>query len=103
MDQALSLIRRRLWPIVGGVVALAIFVVVLVLAERQRWLAFMPADQPVTADQLLARLTADGWVDVKIAPQGSYLHAIGKRGGQVIWVTVDPATGRRWFDDDVQF
>jgi hypothetical protein len=87
----------------SAVVALAGLAGFVVLANQRNWTPFLEASQPVTADQLKATLVAENWTDIQINDTGNYLHAVGKRDGQVIWMTVDPKSGKRMFDDDVTY
>jgi len=92
----------RRWILAGGgLLLLGIAGVAVVTAEPSKGPALITGDQPVTEDQVRQKLPSDGWSNVQIVRDGSYLEAIGSKNGQTTKVAVDAQTGRlRATDDD---
>ena len=61
---------------------------------------FIAGDQPVTEEQVRAKLQMDGYADVRIVREGRYLEATGAKDGKATKVRVDSQTGRLVVDDD---
>src|SRR5215471_19977881 len=51
-------------------------------------------DRPVTAEQVEAKLKADGWSNVVISHQGRYMQVTGLLNGKTGTIAVDSQTGR---------
>ena len=95
--------RKRVQVAVIGALLIGLFVWGLVVLDQGHWLPFIAGDRPVTEEQIRAQLAADGWSDVDVRSRGDFYDAVGKRNGQVVWMTVDSKTGRRRYDDDVTY
>jgi len=50
--------------------------------------------RPVTAEQVEAKLKADGWSNVVISHQGRYMQITGLLNGKTGTIAVDSQTGR---------
>src|SRR5437660_10988130 len=92
----------RRWILAGGgLLLLGIAGVAVVTAEPSRGPVFIAGDQPVSEDQVRQKLQSDGWSNVQIVRDGSYLEAIGSKDGQTSKVVVNAQNGRlRATDDD---
>ena|SRR5205807_8864274 len=95
--------RKRAQVAFIGALLIGLFVWGLVVLDQGHWLPFIAGDQPVTEEQIRAQLVADGWSEVNVRSRGDFYDAVGKRNGQVVWMTVDSKTGRRRYDDDVTY
>ena len=71
---------------------------VLAKAQQSKEAALIAGDHPVTVEQVLEKLKAEGWSDVVIARDGKYLKVTGILNGQTGNVAVDSQTGRRIAD-----
>ena len=67
---------------------------VLAKAQQSKETALIAGDHPVTVEQVLEKLKAEGWSDVVIARDGRYLKVTGILNGQTGNVAVDSQTGR---------
>ena len=67
---------------------------VLAKAQQSKEAALIAGDHPVTVEQVLEKLKAEGWSDVVIARDGKYLKVTGILNGQTGNVAVDSQTGR---------
>jgi hypothetical protein len=67
---------------------------VLAKAQQSKEVALIAGDHPVTVEQVLEKLKAEGWSDVVIARDGRYLKVTGILNGQTGNVAVDSQTGR---------
>jgi len=67
---------------------------VLAKAQQSKEVALIAGDHPVTVEQVLEKLKAEGWSDVVIARDGKYLKVTGILNGQTGNVAVDSQTGR---------
>jgi hypothetical protein len=67
---------------------------VLAKAQQNKGTALIAGDRPVTTEQVLAKLQADGWSDVAIFRNGRYLNVTGKVDGKANAIAVDAETGR---------
>ena len=66
----------------------------LAKAQQSKETALIAGDHPVTVEQVLEKLKAEGWSDVVIARDGRYLKVTGILNGQTGNVAVDSQTGR---------
>ena len=74
----------------------------LMIAQAQQpGSVFIAGDRPVTAEQVEAKLKADGWSNITISRDGKYMQVTGLLGGKAGKIAVDSETGRlRAGDDD---
>src|SRR5215813_11959500 len=86
--------------LVGG--ALLIGGTGLMIAQAQQpGPVLIAGDHPVTAEQVEAKLKADGWSDIMISREGRYMRVTGLVNGKAGKMAVDSETGRlRASDDD---
>ena len=60
-------------------------------------------DRPVTAEQVEAKLKADGWSNIVISRDGRYMEVTGSVDGKARKIAVDSQSGRLGdgdYDDD---
>jgi hypothetical protein len=67
---------------------------VLAKAQQSRETTLIAGDRPVTVEQVVEKLKADGWSDIVISQNGRYLKVSGLVNGQAGKVAVDSQTGR---------
>ena len=63
-------------------------------AQQSSAPAFIAGDQPVTTEQVQEKLQSDGWSNVIISRNGSYIEVTGSVDGQAGKMAVDSETGR---------
>lgn len=87
---------------IGGVAVLVGAVGYFVLPQLNKGDVFIPGGQPVSSDQVRAKLQSDGWSNVNIRRQGRYIEAIGLKDGheEKIWVNAEDGHLRVLDDDD---
>jgi len=73
---------------------------VLAKAQQSKETALIAGDGPVTVDQVVQKLKADGWSEIVISRNGRYLNVSGLVNGQSGKVAVDSQTGRLQADAD---
>ena len=73
---------------------------VLAKAQQSKETALIAGDGPVTVDQVVQKLKADGWSEIVISRNGRYLNVSGLVNGQSGKVAVDSQTGRLKADAD---
>ena len=73
---------------------------VLAKAQQSRETALIAGDRPVTAEQVVEKLKADGWSEIVIARDGRYLKVSGLVNGKTGKLAVDSQTGRLKADAD---
>ena len=73
---------------------------VLAKAQQSKETALIAGDGPVTVDQVVQKLKADGWSEIVISRNGRYLNVSGLVNGQSGKVAVDSQTGRFKADAD---
>ena len=73
---------------------------VLAKAQQSKETALIAGDGPVTVDQVVQKLKADGWSEIAISRNGRYLNVSGLVNGQSGKVAVDSQTGRLKVDAD---
>ena len=86
--------RLIIW-VLGGVLLAAGFMI----ANAQQPV-LIAGDQPVTAEQVRAKLQSDGWSNIAVSRSGRYIEATGSLNGQAGKTVVDSQTGRLRVDDD---
>jgi hypothetical protein len=74
-------------------------VVALTWLEKASWTEIVPGGQSVTEEELVARLTAEGWSDVKVNRRDNFI-VVGDQNGKHLVMIVDPKTGRGYVDED---
>jgi len=57
-------------------------------------------DRPVTAEQVEAKLKADGWSNIMISRDGRYMQVTGLVNGKADKIAVDSETGRLRANND---
>jgi len=67
---------------------------VLAKAQQSKETALIAGDGPVTVDQVVQKLKADGWSEIVISRNGRYLNVSGLVNGQSGKVAVDSQTGQ---------
>ena len=91
---------KRLIARVIGVALLAGSVGLMIAnAQQAQAPAFIAGDRPVTAE-LLEKLQTDGWSNVVISRNGTYIDVTGSMNGEASKMTVDSQTGRLRADND---
>ncbi len=82
--------NRRIFAcsIVGALVAGAVNLTG-VSAQQPPGAAMIVGDNPVTEDQVRAKLQTDGWSDVQIFREGHYFQVTASKDGQVGKLVVD--------------
>jgi hypothetical protein len=73
---------------------------VLAKAQQSKDTAFIAGDRPVTAEQVVEKLKADGWSEIVISGSGRYLKVSGLVNGRAGKLAVDSQTGRLKADAD---
>jgi len=73
---------------------------VLAKAQQSKETALIAGDRPVTAEQVVEKLKADGWSEIVISRDGRYLKVSGLVNGQMGKLAVDSQTGRFKADTD---
>jgi len=73
---------------------------VLAKAQQSKETALIAGDGPVTVDQVVQKLKADGWSEIVISRNGRYLNVSGLVNGQSGKVAVDSQTGQFKADAD---
>jgi hypothetical protein len=72
----------------------------LAKAQQSKETTFIAGDRPVTAEQVVEKLKADGWSEIVISGNGRYLKVSGLVNGQAGKLAVDSQTGRIKADAD---
>jgi hypothetical protein len=89
----------RLWSIGGGLLIGA--AALALLPQLNKGDVFLPGNGPVNSEQVRQKLQLDGWSNLKIAPKGKFILAVGSKDGKEGKIWVNPQNGRlRVFDDD---
>jgi hypothetical protein len=73
---------------------------VLAKAQQSKETALIAGDRPVTAEQVVEKLKADGWSEIVISRDGRYLKVSGLVNGRKGQLAVDSQTGRLQADAD---
>jgi hypothetical protein len=73
---------------------------VLAKAQQSKETALITGDRPVTAEQVVEKLKADGWSEIVISGSGRYLKVSGLLNGRIGKLAVDSQTGRLKADAD---
>src|SRR5262245_64179337 len=93
--------NRLIASVIGVALLAASAGLMIANAQRAQPPAFIAGDRPVTAEQVLEKLQADGWSNVVISSNGRYFEAIASKDEQSSKIVVDSQTGRlRAADDD---
>jgi hypothetical protein len=92
---------NRLSRLAPGCVVIAMIAgLVLAKAQQSKEAALFSGDRPVTAEQVVEKLKADGWSEIVISRNGRYLKVSGLVNGQAGKLAVDSQTGRLKADAD---
>lgn len=86
--------------LIGGAAVGLATGLMLAKAQQSDGLSLIAGDRPVTEQQVLAKLKADGWSDIVMLPDGRYLQITGVQNGQTRTIAVDSQTGRVRADND---
>ena len=88
--------KKWIIPIVSAAFLLGAAGVATLVAQVQQGAThvFIPGDQPVSEEQVLAKLQSDGWARVVITRDGQFLRATGAVGGKLRTVVIDATNGR---------
>jgi hypothetical protein len=93
--------RNILWSIgLGALLVSAAGVAVLVPEHKDPAFDFIPGNRAVTEDQVRAKLSSDGWADVKVVLRGRIFVATASKGNEKRAFFVDSLTGRLRGEDD---
>ena len=84
--------------LIGG--ALLIGGIGLMAQAQQAGPVFIAGDRPVTAEQVEAKLKADGWSNIVISREGRYMQVRGLLNGKAGEIAIDSQTGRLRANDD---
>ena len=91
--------NRLVVCLIGG--ALLIGGASLMIARAQQaGPVLIAGDRPVSAEQVEAKLKADGWSNIVISREGRYMQVRGLLNGKAGEIAVDSQTGRLRANDD---
>jgi hypothetical protein len=93
--------RNILWSI--GLRAFLVSVAgvaVMVPDRKDPAFDFIPGNRAVTEDQVRAKLSSEGWADVKVVVRGRIFVATASKGDEKRAFFVDSLTGRLRGEDD---
>ena len=90
--------RIAAWSIAGLLVAGT--AAAIAVSVEYRGAVLIPGDQPVTDEQVRAKLQTDGWSDVRIQHDSRYFDVTAVKDNQPRKLTVDSQTGRLASKDD---
>ena len=60
---------------------------------------FIASDQPVTEDQVRAKLQSEGWTAIQVTRDERYIEATASKHGRVAQLMVDSLTGQLIADE----
>lgn len=88
--------KKWIVPIVSAVFLIGAAGIAKLVAQVQPTAArvFIPGGQPVSEEQVRAKLQSEGWAGVLIMREGQYLRATGAVGGKLRTVIVDATNGQ---------
>jgi hypothetical protein len=87
--------------LIGGALLLGGSSLMIARAQQKPGPVLIAGDRPVTAEQIEAKLKAEGWSNIVISPEGRYVQVTGLLNGKAGKIAVDSQTGRlRASDDD---
>jgi hypothetical protein len=72
----------------------------MIARAQQPGPVLIAGDRPVTAEQVEAKLKADGWSNIVISRAGRYMQVTGLLNGNAGKIAVDAQTGRLRANDD---
>ena len=83
-------------PIAGAAFLITAAGLAQMVAQAQQGAArvFIPGGQPVSEEQVRAKLQSEGWAGVLITREGQYLRVTGAVGGKLRTIVVDATNGR---------
>jgi hypothetical protein len=73
---------------------------VLAKAQQSKEDSLIADDRPVTPEQVVEKLKADGWSEIVVSRNGRYFKVSGLVNGQARKMAVDSQTGRFTADAD---
>ena len=88
------------YAILAGVLVIGAAALPRLMAQQAPAPIFIAGDQPVTAEQVRAKMLADGWSDIHLVVDGQYFRVVASKNGQTERITIDSETGRLGDDDD---
>jgi hypothetical protein len=88
--------KKWIVPIVSAVFLVSAAGVASLVAQVQPGAArvLIPGGQPVSEEQVRAKLQSEGWAGVVVTREGQYLRATGAVGGKLRTVVVDATNGQ---------
>jgi len=88
--------KKWIVPIVSAAFLLSAAGAATLVAQVQQGAArvFIPGGQPVSEEQVRAKLQSDGWAGVVITREGQFLRATGAVGGKPRTVVIDATNGQ---------
>jgi len=97
--------KKWIIPIVTAAFLIGTAGVVKLTAQVQQGATrvFIPGGQPVSEEQVRAKLQSEGWAGVLITREGQYLRVTGAVGGKLRTIVIDATNGhlgRDTADDD---
>ena len=89
--------KKWIVPIVGAAFLVSAAGVATLVAQVQQGATrvFIPGGQPVSEEQVRAKLQSEGWAGVVIRREGQYLRATGAVSGRLRTVVVDATNGQQ--------
>ena len=72
----------------------------MIARAQQPGPVLIAGDRPVTAEEVEAKLKADGWSNIVISREGRYMQVTGLLNGNADKIAVDSQTGRLRANDD---
>jgi hypothetical protein len=78
--------------VVGGLIVAA--AAVIYGADNSSGTRLILGNGPITEQQIRDKLTADGFSNIQISPQGSLFEAIATKNGRPIRLAIDSQSGR---------
>ena len=88
--------RLLMGAIIGALLGGGLGALLAVTGEGE---VFIASDQPITEDQVLAKLQSQGWMNVQMARVDRYIEVIASKNDHVSHLTVDTLTGQLIADD----
>src|SRR5262245_36078291 len=79
---------------------LIVVTVLMIVGAPSPGPVLIAGDRPVTAEQVEAKLKADGWSNIMISRDGRYIQVTGLVNGKADKMAVDSETGRLRANND---
>ena len=90
------MVRLLIGAIIGALLGGGLGALLAVTGEGE---VFIASDQPITEDQVLAKLQSQWWMNVQMARVDRYIEVIASKNDRVSHLTVDTLTGQLIADD----